>query len=423
MAIVSFYVHLEHVDHMTAWSLWRDVQNGANRKDDFDLFNAEARFIATPRDLATYVHYDALYQAYLNAVLILLGYGAGTDIGLPEGGGNVNKLQRDAFATFGGPHILTLVTEVATRALKAVRRQKFNIHLRSRPEVLAAAMSMSWKGGAAADSLGAFKADCEQMKAELLPILQRIAAHNQNQNGPGGHWDGVFSSDDHGPLDPEHNGLLPMAFPEGSPMHAAYGAGHATVAGACVTVVKAFFEMFETGENVRAEIPIYDIVDKPGGYPGTFPAELFGTELRLTGASGIPGKSDPFLEKPFEADPADPRKLAQVQDTPELTIQGELNKLAANISIGRNFGGVHYYTDYYEPLRMGERIAVSILQEQMLTYREPVSMRLKSFDGDNILIAGTGGSRGSNDALVFVWDDDGNGGTRGAFDDWWNRHR
>jgi hypothetical protein len=33
--------------------------------------------------------------------------------------------------------------------------------------------------------------------------------------------------------------LLPMAFPEGSPTHPSYGAGHATVAGACVTILKA----------------------------------------------------------------------------------------------------------------------------------------------------------------------------------------
>ena len=37
-------------------------------------------------------------------------------------------------------------------------------------------------------------------------------------------------------------GLLPVAFQEGSPMHPAYGAGHATVAGACVTILKAFFD-------------------------------------------------------------------------------------------------------------------------------------------------------------------------------------
>ena len=44
---------------------------------------------------------------------------------------------------YGGPHILTLVTEVATRALKAVWHQKFNIHLRLRPEALAARIHMA----------------------------------------------------------------------------------------------------------------------------------------------------------------------------------------------------------------------------------------------------------------------------------------
>ena len=35
--------------------------------------------------------------------------------------------------------------------------------------------------------------------------------------------------------------LLPMAYPEGCPTHPAYPAGHATIAGACTTVLKAFF--------------------------------------------------------------------------------------------------------------------------------------------------------------------------------------
>src|SRR5881392_3665762 len=41
---------------------------------------------------------------------------------------------------------------------------------------------------------------------------------------------------------PAGNALLPMAFPEGSPTHPSYGAGHATVAGACVTILKAWFD-------------------------------------------------------------------------------------------------------------------------------------------------------------------------------------
>ena len=129
-------------DYMTTYEAWLDVQNGA------DLRGAETyvenkqikhkheqghRFITTPRDLATYVHYDALYEAYLNACLIMLGMGIPFDRGIPfQAADNIDRQQ--GFAHFGGPHILSLVTEVATRALKAVRYQKFNVHRRARPE-------------------------------------------------------------------------------------------------------------------------------------------------------------------------------------------------------------------------------------------------------------------------------------------------
>jgi hypothetical protein len=36
--------------------------------------------------------------------------------------------------------------------------------------------------------------------------------------------------------------VLSHAFTEGSSTHPSYGAGHATVAGACVTILKAFFD-------------------------------------------------------------------------------------------------------------------------------------------------------------------------------------
>ncbi|MEM9598798.1 MAG: hypothetical protein AAGD06_31310, partial [Acidobacteriota bacterium] len=75
-------------DYLTAWYPYVDVQNGA------DLRNTETyepgtvgdqghRFIATPRDLATYVHLDALYEAYLNACLFLLAAKAPFDRGIP----------------------------------------------------------------------------------------------------------------------------------------------------------------------------------------------------------------------------------------------------------------------------------------------------------------------------------------------------
>src|SRR5262249_10493717 len=36
--------------------------------------------------------------------------------------------------------------------------------------------------------------------------------------------------------------LLPQAFPEGSPTHPCYPTGHGTVAGACITVMKFFYD-------------------------------------------------------------------------------------------------------------------------------------------------------------------------------------
>ncbi len=70
-----------------------------------------------------------------------------------------------------------------------------------------------------------------------------------------------------------------------------------------------------------------------------------------------------------------------------LTVGGELNKLAANISIGRNMAGVHYYSDYTDSMRMGEAIAVGILQEQALTYpRDRFTVGFTTFDGKPCLI-------------------------------------
>ncbi len=69
-----------------------------------------------------------------------------------------------------------------------------------------------------------------------------------------------------------------------------------------------------------------------------------------------------------------------------LTVEGELNKICGNISIGRNWAGVHYYTDYIESIRMGEAIAIGLLQEQKLTYGENFSMTVPLFDGSSVRI-------------------------------------
>jgi hypothetical protein len=308
-------------DFMTTWYEWLDVQEGADLRGlESYVESPGRRFITTPRDLATYVHYDALYEAYLNACLILLAEGTPFDPGIPFQRSDFVDHQQ-GFAHFGGPHILSLVTEVATRALKAVRFQKFNIHRRLRPEALAARLSRS-------EQLNVSELEAMTQDSSLAKILGWIAEKNSTVD----------------PLLKDKNYLLPMAFPEGSPMHPSYGAGHATVAGACVTILKAFFDhkhpLAIAGHDQLAFVPTED---------------------------GLSLKTVPV-------------------ENGTLTIEGELNKLASNISIGRDWAGVHYFSDYIESIRMGEQIAIGILEEQKLTYGENFSMTVPLFDGGSIRI-------------------------------------
>lgn len=53
-----------------------------------------------------------------------------------------------------------------------------------------------------------------------------------------------------------------------------------------------------------------------------------------------------------------------------LTVGGELNKLAANIALGRNTAGVHWRSDGIEGLKLGEAVAMGILTDLRATYPE-----------------------------------------------------
>jgi hypothetical protein len=236
--------------------------------------------------------------------------------------------QAGGFALYGGPHILTLVTEVATRALKAVRYQKFNNHLRLRPEALAGRIHRASQIASAFPAAGAA---FEDLRTAIGPTVTAVETANTNAGSP--------------------TALLPMAFQEGSPMHPSYGAGHATVAGACVTILKAFFDTS-------------CLFVRRGG------ADVFrryqGGDTAVEYTPNATGSS-----------------LVETTGQTFLTLEGELNKLAANISIGRNMAGVHYFSDYYDSLRMGEKIAIGMLEEQALCYpTDPFVMSVPTFDGE-----------------------------------------
>jgi hypothetical protein len=91
------------------------------------------------------------------------------------------------------------------------------------------------------------------------------------------------------------------------------------------------------------------------------------------------------IPTPVQADRNGANLLALPAGT-ALTVGDELNKLAANISIGRNAAGVHWRSDYTEALRLGEKIAVELLREQKLTYNEDHHLTVTRFDGTGIVI-------------------------------------
>jgi hypothetical protein len=55
-------------------------------------------------------------------------------------------------------------------------------------------------------------------------------------------------------------------------------------------------------------------------------------------------------------------------DKDQITINGEINKLASNIALGRDFAGIHWRSDYEWGLKLGEAVALGVLRDQNNNY-------------------------------------------------------
>jgi hypothetical protein len=319
-------------DYLTSHANWLAVQNGRDDRggDQFDL--TQRRFIRNLRDGANFVHFDQVVDAWWNAAYYLfseprgnqsLGNAAGTgrplvDLEFPKNAGNPydppgtagDSRTQVGFTTFGTVHLLQALLEVSGRAGRAVWWQKWGVHRRLRPEEY---------GG---------RVDNQLNNRRTYPLHASITTS--------------LSTGGLAPYFPERYGsyLLPQAYPEGCPTHPAYGAGHATISGACATLLKAFFD-----ESALIEAPVVPSADGLSlvAYTGTGAAQL--------------------------------------------TVGGELNKLAGNIALFRNAAGVHWRSDYTESLLLGESVALRLLQEMSLTFNEDDAFfQLTRFDGTRVRI-------------------------------------
>ncbi len=130
--------------------------------------------------------------------------------------------------------------------------------------------------------------------------------------------------------------FLPVAYPEGCPSHPSYPAGHAAFIGATATILKAFF-------NENFEFP--------------FPLQPDATNTALEAFPGV------------------------------LTVGNELNKLAANIALGRDHAGVHYRSDGACGILLGEQVAIDVLNNESFLFNENFSgFTLTKFDGTTIRV-------------------------------------
>ncbi|MBV8345603.1 MAG: hypothetical protein JO190_11540, partial [Candidatus Eremiobacteraeota bacterium] len=74
------------------------------------------------------------------------------------------------------------------------------------------------------------------------------------------------------------------------------------------------------------------------------------------------------------------------RETP-LTLGGEFEKLAANISFARHAAGVHYRSDSLAGLLTGERQGLSLLSDYSTTFNERFAgFELTTFGGERVRI-------------------------------------
>lgn len=291
--------YLNGIDYMTDPVTYLQVQNGIDTGAVIQI-DPQPRFLDNGRDLGAFTRVDVLFQAYFVAFLVLNTIHAPLNPGNPY----VSSTKQNGFGTFGGPDFAATTTAVARPALNSVWYQKWLVHLRHRPEAGGAIVRQILQG---------FGNTLEGHVNDNVLNSQAVQA-SFNKFG---------------------DYFLAQAYPEGSPTHPAYPTGHGTVAGACITVLKFFYD----GNFV---IP-NPMVPTPGG-------------LSLVPYTG--------------------------SDAGQITVNGELNKIAHNVSFGHGIlDGVHWRSDTDSSIQLGEAVAISILQDRAQTYREPFTVSLTKIDG------------------------------------------
>jgi hypothetical protein len=306
---MMFKVFSPNQNFMTSPTEYLNVVSGFPPTGQLQL-DPTLRFLRNGRDLASYTHVDVLHESYFLAFLLLLSLNVPLNKGNPYNGSRTEH----GFGTLDGADCSATLPEVATRALKAAWFHKWIVNLRPRPEDYGALLQAHF--------------------TNQNPMPQ-AAAHL--------HADALNSQAVAKTLTQFGTRLLPQAFPEGAPTHPCYPTGHGTVAGACITVLKYFFD---------CTLPIQPLL------------QAAHTDVMQTSEDGL--SLVPYTGT----------------DAASLTINGELSKLAHNISFGHGIhAGIHFRSSSRASILLGEQVGISVLNDRTLGYNEPFTINITKFDG------------------------------------------
>ena len=273
------------------------------------------RYVHTGRALSEVVHNDPVYNFYQGAALILQGLGASSNPDFPT------YTNQSSFLTNGGmASIQCAIGEASDLALKHAWFWKWQVYRKLRPETFG--LWVDNVKNNRVPNLGNYDIDATLLNNPVLPAVV-------TQNAL---WGATFAS----------SYTLSQCYKEGAPVHPSYPAGHATIAGVCSTLLKIYFDCEHPWSSL------------PGLNPANLNTRIVPSPITTsyvvaaTGGTGLQDYSG--------------------SDASSMTIYGEINKLASNIALGRDWAGVHYRSDSMQGILLGEQVAITFMEDMMSTW-------------------------------------------------------
>jgi membrane-associated phospholipid phosphatase len=305
--------------------LWNGVPKSSN-------LNMNFRYLTTLRDMATYINRDQVWQPFFVAATILLNRG------IPTGFYTSSRTSDSGrFINLGVVDLYNLMMKAVKLAMNAAWVWKWS-QLKQRPEEMAYQVHIS-------------KTQPPDLSLNFPSFLlnnQTILQSIYNKYG---------------------NYLMPLSYSAGSPCHPSYPAGHATIAGAMSTILKAWFNC----DCMMTAV-----------FPDVSGQKLFIHKEKYY----IDGNNDSTYTTAH-------RPYADVLlDKMYLNIGHELDKMASNCSYSRCMAGIHYRSDSESGILLGEQIAIELLKDEVNKYNDKIAFQFRKRNGEVIKIAN------HNDTLI-----------------------